>query len=80
MAALRALAEEKGRAFRRELVGRTLSVVTLEGGDTERTPAMTANFQKVDVAGRLPVNRMEDVRLSARGDQGDLAGRAVRAM
>ncbi len=80
MAALRALAEEKGRAFRRGLVGRTLSVVTLEGGDTERTPAMTANFQKVDVAGRLPVNRMEDVRLSARGDQGDLAGRAVRAM
>lgn len=80
MAALRALAEEKGRAFRRGLVGRTLSVVTLEGGDTERTPAMTANFQKVDVAGRLPVNRMVDVRLSARGDQGDLAGRAVRAM
>ena len=74
MAALRALGDAKGWAFRRDLMGGTVSVVTLEGGDGRRTPAMSANFQKVDVEGAMPANRMIDVKLSACGDEGALAG------
>ena len=74
MAALRALADAKGRAFRQGLSGRILSVVTLEGGDERRTPAISANFQKVEVEGAMAANRMVDVRVSVSGDEGALAG------
>jgi len=77
MAALRTLADEKGKAFRRGLAGRTASVVTLEGGDEQRTPAISANFQKVEVEGAMPSNRMVDVVVSERGDGVELVGRVV---
>jgi threonylcarbamoyladenosine tRNA methylthiotransferase MtaB len=77
MAALRALADEKGREFRRGFAGRTMSVVTLEGGDERRTPAISANFQKVEVEGAMAANRMVDVMVSARGDGVELTGRVV---
>jgi threonylcarbamoyladenosine tRNA methylthiotransferase MtaB len=74
MAAMRALADAKGRAFRRRLAGRVLSVVTLEGGDERRTLAISANFQRVEVEEPMPANRMIDVELSACGDEGALKG------
>ncbi|HTV05213.1 MAG TPA: radical SAM protein [Acidobacteriaceae bacterium] len=77
MAALRALADEKGRAFRRGLVGRKVSVVTLEGGDGERTPALAANFLKVDVAGAWSANQMVDVIVTPDRDGAKMAGQSV---
>jgi threonylcarbamoyladenosine tRNA methylthiotransferase MtaB len=79
MAALRALADEKGRAFRRGFAGRTMSVVTLEGGDAQRTPALSGNFLKVEVEGALPANRMVDVMVNTVEDGAELAGRIFSA-
>jgi threonylcarbamoyladenosine tRNA methylthiotransferase MtaB len=69
MAALRALAAEKGREFRRRFVGRTLSAVTLEGGD-----ALSANFLKIELDGSLPANRMVEVKIVAATDKATLIG------
>jgi len=77
MAALRALADAKGQAFRRSLAGRTVSVVTLEGGDEWRSPAISANFQKVEVEDAMEANRMVDVMLSVCGQDAELAGRVA---
>jgi threonylcarbamoyladenosine tRNA methylthiotransferase MtaB len=70
MAALRALAGEKARSFRHQFIGRTLSVVTLEG-KTVRTPTLSANFLKVELVEKLPANRMIEARIlsGAPGEQ-----------
>jgi len=75
MAALRTLADEKATAFRRGFEGRTLSVVTLEGGTVERTPALSANFLKVEIAGAIPANRMVEASISAGSGEVVLSGR-----
>lgn len=77
MAALQELADGKGREFRLRMVGKRVSVVTLEGGNEGWTPAISANFQKVEVEGAMPANRMVDVKVSACGDGVELAGQAV---
>lgn len=74
MAALRALADEKAAAFRRRFHGRTLSAVTLEGGAAGQTPALSANFLKVEIAGAIPANRMVEVSISAGLGEVALAG------
>jgi len=56
---LRELAAEKNLAFRRTMVGRTLSVVTLEEG------ALSDNFLKVELATPRSANRLVDVRVGA---------------
>jgi threonylcarbamoyladenosine tRNA methylthiotransferase MtaB len=56
---LRELAAEKNLAFRRAMVGRTLSVVTLEQG------ALSDNFLKVDLAAPRAANQLLDVRIGA---------------
>ena len=56
---LRELAAEKNLAFRRTMVGRNLSVVTLDQG------ALTDNFLKVDLAAPRAANRLLDVRIGA---------------
>jgi threonylcarbamoyladenosine tRNA methylthiotransferase MtaB len=56
---LRELAEEKSIAFRRAMVGRTLSVVTLAQG------ALSGNFLKVELAAPRAANQMLDVRIGA---------------
>jgi threonylcarbamoyladenosine tRNA methylthiotransferase MtaB len=56
---LRELAAEKNLAFRRAMVGRTLSVVTLEQG------ALSDNFLKVELAATRAANRLLDVRIGA---------------
>lgn len=58
---LRELAAEKNLQFRRTMVGRKLSVVTL------RPPgaAMTDNYLTVDLAGPEPANRLLEVEIAA---------------
>ncbi len=61
---LRDLAKEKNLAFRRSLVGQSLSVVTLEDGRM----GLSDNYLKVSLAMTRGANRLEDVRI------GGLAG------
>ena len=75
MSALRALADEKAQTFRRRFVGRTLSVVTLEGGSAGQTPALSANFLKVQISGALPANRMVEAQITAASGAASLAAR-----
>jgi threonylcarbamoyladenosine tRNA methylthiotransferase MtaB len=56
---LRELAAEKNLAFRRSMVGRTLSVVTLDEG------ALSGNFLKVELAAPRAANQLLDVRIGA---------------
>lgn len=64
MTALRALAAQKADAFRSRLAGRIMSAVTLLGATEAATPALTANFLKIEVPGCLPANRMVAAALS----------------
>jgi threonylcarbamoyladenosine tRNA methylthiotransferase MtaB len=57
MDALRALAEQKNRAFRQRFLGRQLNVVTLKGNHRGTTPALSDNFIKVEIATIYPPNR-----------------------
>jgi threonylcarbamoyladenosine tRNA methylthiotransferase MtaB len=57
---LRELAAEKNAAFRRAMVGRTLSVVTLDDG-----VALSGNYLKVRLAGAREPNRLIDVQVGA---------------
>ena len=88
MAALRSLIAEKNRTFRSRFMGRDLVVITLSGGDTKRTPALSDNFIKIELAGSFAANRLLRVRIpsltadgmhgerihSAGAVQGDFAG------
>ena len=56
---LRELAAEKNLAFRRTMMGRMLSVVTLDQG------ALSDNFLRVDLAASRVANRLLDVRIGA---------------
>jgi threonylcarbamoyladenosine tRNA methylthiotransferase MtaB len=59
--ALRELAAQKNLEFRRRLVGRKLSVVTLE----EPGMALSDNYVKVELASRRPPNQLIDVEIGA---------------
>jgi threonylcarbamoyladenosine tRNA methylthiotransferase MtaB len=56
---LREVAAHKNLEFRRSMIGRTLSVVTLEGNR-----ALSENFLKVALAAPRPANRIGDVSIS----------------
>ncbi len=56
---LREMAARKNLEFRRAMVGRTLSVVTLNEG------ALSGNFLKVELAKAREANRMVDVRIGS---------------
>jgi threonylcarbamoyladenosine tRNA methylthiotransferase MtaB len=56
---LRELAAAKNLEFRRAMVGRTLSVVTLE----QEGLALSGNYLKVELAGRREPNRIIDVEI-----------------
>jgi threonylcarbamoyladenosine tRNA methylthiotransferase MtaB len=58
---LRELAAEKNLAFRRQMVGRTLSVVTLE----QEGMALSGNYLKVELATPRPPNNLMDVEIGA---------------
>lgn len=63
---LRELAARKNLEFRKSMLGRTLSVVTLAEG------ALSDNFLKVELAARRPANQMIDVQI------GSLSGNGLR--
>ena len=56
---LRELATAKNLEFRRQMIGRTLSVVTLTEG------ALSDNFLKVELAAPRPANQLVDVRIGS---------------
>jgi threonylcarbamoyladenosine tRNA methylthiotransferase MtaB len=55
---LRALAAKKNLEFRRSMVGRTISVVTLDGGK-----ALSDNFVKVTLSTPRAANRIVDITI-----------------
>jgi len=59
--ALRALGHRKSSEFRATQAGRVLRALTLVGGDDTWTPALTANYLKVRIPGRLPANKWREV-------------------
>lgn len=63
---LRALSERKNLEFRRALVGKTLSAVTLE----QRGMALTTNFVKVEIAQMHESNRLVDLQIGALSEVG----------
>jgi threonylcarbamoyladenosine tRNA methylthiotransferase MtaB len=56
---LRELSDRKNLDFRRRMIGKTLSAVTLE----ERGMALTSNFLKVELASRQEPNRLVDIAI-----------------
>jgi threonylcarbamoyladenosine tRNA methylthiotransferase MtaB len=62
---LRALARRKSSEFRASQAGRTVRALTLVGGGDTWTPAMTANYLKVRIPGRLPANQWHETCLSS---------------
>ena len=71
---LRELAESKNRAFREQMVGRTLSAVTLH----EPGAALTGNYLKVAMAHERAPNSIVDLRIGGVTPQGirEAAGRS----
>jgi threonylcarbamoyladenosine tRNA methylthiotransferase MtaB len=55
---LRALASKKNLEFRSSMIGRKLSVVTLDGGK-----ALSDNFVKVTLTTPRPANRLEEIQI-----------------
>jgi len=64
MQALRTLADQKNEAFRKNFLGGELNVVTLKGGSTMTTPALSGNFIKVEVATLSLPNRIMRVQVT----------------
>jgi threonylcarbamoyladenosine tRNA methylthiotransferase MtaB len=73
--ALRALGQQKAAAFRKLQAGRSLRALTLKKGGDTWTEALTGNYLKVRVAGRLPANIWCEARISVEQEDGraDLA-------
>jgi threonylcarbamoyladenosine tRNA methylthiotransferase MtaB len=57
---LRALGRKKSSEFRAAQSGRVLRALTLVGGEDTWTPALTANYLKVRIPGRLPANEWHE--------------------
>jgi threonylcarbamoyladenosine tRNA methylthiotransferase MtaB len=64
--ALRALSDQKNREFRRRLIGKTLSAVTLE----QLGMALTTNFVKVEMVRQRDPNRLVDLEIGSLSDAG----------
>jgi len=62
---LRALAAQKGAAFRAAHVGRTLRVLTLHRQGENWTGALSDNYLNVRIPGRWPANTFLDARITA---------------
>jgi threonylcarbamoyladenosine tRNA methylthiotransferase MtaB len=71
---LRELGARKNLDFRRSMIGRTLSVVTLaEAG-------LSDNFLKVELAARRPANQMVDVKIGSLSGNGLREHQALRVL
>lgn len=72
---LRALAQEKAASFRALQAGQTLRALTLLRWSEDSTAALTGNYLKVRVAGRLPANEWVEIRIP----EDDSAAEPLRA-
>ncbi len=63
---LRDLSERKNLEFRRRMIGKTLSAVTLE----ERGIALTSNFLKVELAKHREPNQLVELPIGALAEVG----------
>jgi len=63
---LRELATKKNLEFRRRMIGKTLSVVTLKS----RRTALSDNFLKVEIATLRPANQLIEVEIGELSDCG----------
>jgi threonylcarbamoyladenosine tRNA methylthiotransferase MtaB len=68
--ALRALGLRKAAAFRKLQEGRSLPALTLKKGGDTWTEALTDNYLKVRLVGRLPANIWCEARISVEQDDG----------
>ena len=73
---LRELATEKNLEFRRQFLGRTLDVITLQNGDGESTEALSDNYLKVRLEGHHQPNSLMQARVTEVGTD-DLVATAV---
>jgi len=79
---LRALGEAKAATFRRSQIGRTLRVLTLraeEDGASQKTPALSSNYVRVQISGDYPRNSWRDVVAVSEEDKGIVAELLVPA-
>jgi threonylcarbamoyladenosine tRNA methylthiotransferase MtaB len=79
---LRALGEAKAAAFRRSQIGRTLRVLTLraeEDGASQKTPALSSNYVRMQISGDYPRNSWQDVVAVSEEDKGIAAELLVPA-
>lgn len=70
---LRELAARKNLEFRRQFVGGTLDVITLENHDAQSTEALSDNYLKVRIAGQHGPNRMMKVEVREIDEEGLVA-------
>jgi threonylcarbamoyladenosine tRNA methylthiotransferase MtaB len=73
---LRQIAAAKKAAFMRAQLEKVLQAITLRSGDGEFTEALTDNYLKMKISGRLESNRWFDVRIE-RAEENMLEGRRV---
>jgi threonylcarbamoyladenosine tRNA methylthiotransferase MtaB len=75
-AVLREMAAAKKATFMRSLVGTTVEAITLQTGGADFTEALTENYLKVRIAGRVTANRWMELRVA--GVEGEaLIGEAL---
>ncbi len=73
---LREIAAAKKAAFMQAQVGKVVEAITLRSGDDESTDALTDNYLKMKIPGRLESNRWIEVRVQQAGFDG-LEGRVA---
>jgi len=64
---LREIAAAKRTSFMRAQMGRVVEAITLRSGDDESTEALTDNYLKMKIHGRLESNRWVEVRVQQAG-------------
>jgi threonylcarbamoyladenosine tRNA methylthiotransferase MtaB len=69
--ALRALGQQKSAAFRESQAERTIRALTLARGGDTWTEALTGNYLKVRVEGRLPANVWCETRISSAQEEAE---------
>ena len=70
---LRELAAEKNLAFRRNFIGRSLDVITLQTGGDGWTEALSDNYLKVRLPGNHAANQCMNVDVAGIGDEDIIA-------
>jgi threonylcarbamoyladenosine tRNA methylthiotransferase MtaB len=75
---LREIAAQKQAAFRESLVGTVVKAITLQASNDRYTEALSDNYLKMRIAGRLEANRWLEVKVE-RSEAGALVGHALQS-